>query len=530
MSPAPTLTFTVDGPIVPGQPLTFKWFLFDPLLDGSPMNPGQLTAQILIEGNQIWKAPAPVLWSAIYVPIAVPDGLGKYTVGKSNFPLGWGAGETQTIQLAPGSAGNLLYAIGTNTLELIVTGSGQTPGPWTAQANLVVSGESIDKSWWTWGPGPAYGNGPDTALWGGGANKNFYSVSGSFRNKSRYANLTYSYKFLESPTGIKQGTGSVTVEHVKSSQEIVSSQISQSWEFIIIGVWQLDGSFNRTFTYTVQFLPTDNYGNQYDQVVSDTLNIDVEVAVWKQIAAGTAMSSADAAALYAAAAAAAFAGIFSIPAGAVLAGIAAGLYAAATTAGGTARDPAEPDPKFGESVEIHLSEFPASLMQSPEYPSTVQFAVRTVRMLERIAALDAIHGKILGASVAGDNPMLFVQVSVYVGVIAQVRRDLAELTEFAIGAQHELEGVFASDDRFEMLRSWVHEDGSSAVRAEMARHFDLAEITNGYLADIVVDNDRLQQITSPTTSVTNLVILLRQLVEALSINALQIIGTISPTQ
>ncbi len=91
--------------------------------------------------------------------------------------------------------------------------------------------------------------------------------------------------------------------------QVASNIISQDWEFIITGIWVIDGPFDKWFNYTVNFSVSDDFGNAYPELSSYDLSVDVRVAPRKQVAAGNAVGDIAFAAALAAAGALAAASI-----------------------------------------------------------------------------------------------------------------------------------------------------------------------------------------------------------------------------
>ena len=523
--PKPLLTFAVNGPVVPGQPVTFTWEL-----SARNLSPGSLTAQILINGNQVWADPAPVPFTQAkvligglvidgqYRPIYIPV-LGLFA-----------GGETQTIQPQSGAGANALYTIGTKTLTLVVTGSGPDRGPWTTTATLRVVGEAIQGNWWTWTQIPSAGTGPSTALWGGGGNKNAYIVGGIFHNHSQFSDLTFNWRIVETEQDNgnlqTQGTGTVLIGPGSTALQ-QSSSISQGWEFVMLGTWITDGPMKKNFQYNMEFNVQDPFGNEYPVAggspafISGNLVVDVQVPEWKVLAAATADGSQAAAVGTAAATVAAFLGVVTTAAAPILATAAGAVEAAAATAGLVARDPPFPDPKFNEGVPVVYHSISKNLAESTEFSAMAEFLSGILRMTDQLSVLDAIEGKILGAKVAGDEAALLTQTTAYLGFVGEIGAQYATISRSVALAQQELDRVIDPNKLRSLLRRWAKE-GIPASALKSARAAGLSKPAIESLKLALRDPRRVELAASPTIF-QQLAVMFYQLVRGVQTHAVEVL-------
>lgn len=447
-----TLTFSIGGPIVPGQPLTFSWELLVPLSNNEGIGwKTKVIAKVLFNDQLLYQSPTPVPFYILVVPVLIPIPSGGFYV--SDEAIGYVASETPLpVQVPMGGLANLLYKIGTHTLQLVV--SEPTGSPlWVAEATINVVPESVDSSWWVWDPAPS-------PLWG---NNNPYTVSGTFTNKSNWSNMTFNDTFVETEEDngnqLTRGSGSIKVG-TGESRQVFSNNITQDWEFIIKAIWVPDGPEFKLFDYILNFSLQDDYNNIYPidgtELTSSMLVVLVSVATWKWAAAGAATGFVADAVGFLAAAALALAGI-------ITAGLAPGLfyaaslsYAAANIAGATALDPPVPDPNFKESVKVKYQKIPSKLLQTKGLSAIASYVSTTLKIMEQIAVLDSIHGKILGARHANVENGILTQVASYQSNVNLILNDFVNLVKYAKEAQNELDKLVSPTKRakisFELLK------------------------------------------------------------------------------
>ena len=64
-----TVNFQVNGPVVPGEPLTVSWYMFDP---DATFNPGNVTGSVYIGSVLLYQNAQPVPY--IFDPNGAPYG------------------------------------------------------------------------------------------------------------------------------------------------------------------------------------------------------------------------------------------------------------------------------------------------------------------------------------------------------------------------------------------------------------------------------------------------------------------------
>ena len=338
--------FQVNGPVVPGQPLTVSWYMFDP---DPTFNPGNVTGSVYIGSVLLYQNAQPVPY--IFDPDGTPYGASDPSPapGFSRDPI--------TIQLNSGQPGaQELYTIGTKNLTLVLTGSGPETGPWSLDVPLQVIPDDVDPSWWNWTTPQG-----ENELWG---SNNPYSVSGTLTNESQFALMTMTWTIIQiddQGNQLQFGNGTFSQVEIGNITGITSNTITQGWEWILLGVWLINGPTTRQFTYRVQFTVQDLFGNSYPipgsledpgaaaPFLSTPLNVTVNVTGWKYWAAIAAEALAFVAALeLVAAGVAALTVVGDLGPAEFLAALAASLYAVASTSGAIARDPPKPSSKYKE--------------------------------------------------------------------------------------------------------------------------------------------------------------------------------------
>ena len=377
--------FQVNSPVLPGQPVTFTWAVnsTDP-----NFNPGLVTAVVSVAGQVIYTR------TLSYSPPNPPAR-----------PVG-ATGETATVQLSPSQPGaGALYRIGTNGLRLDLTASGDY-GPEQLNDGLLVQPEPIDATWWTYLSPP-----PPPPIASVRWKEQSYSVGGLFTNKGSLALTPIAIVLSEADGATGNAvtrTVSPTPGTVPPGAEVTAnwSGITQSWQWIVPGIWAMQGPLNDAFIYTVIFSLTDPYGNAYN-FDSASIQVNVSVSQVKQ-SAGIAAYSLQAAAINAALIGAALAaGILTGAAAAIFFGIAAGLESSAALSGTAATDPPLPDFDFGQPVPApDLTLIPQVSALLPNLPATRSVIAVAARIFALQETLGKIYSKLLGARIAGDPAAL----------------------------------------------------------------------------------------------------------------------------
>jgi hypothetical protein len=416
------LSFTVNSPISPGDPLSFSW----KLRVFSENFPGNFVAVSLsVNGTVVWIALFPV--SVIEV-IATPPAVGGWILDTGT--------QQESLTFAPDSpAAQALYGNASvsmvdpsfnKNLQLTVSGTAENaPGPFTATADLLMVINETDfliKAKWAWTGTP-----PPALSWPAS-----YTLTGTTSNPTSVP-LTVSASLFNAPVGSIGSVGSLletksvgTVAPVATTGPIAFAPILQNWQ------WCEPPSFSPsptslTFAYVAEAAYQDPWGNQYPQTLSTPVTVTVTVPPAKVTQANDAVIAAVSAAALLVAAAASF------PVGGIFAATAAIVYALALTFWVYANDPPLPDPKYKESVEsksvgdvIHTSG-----------SSTLGPIASFFHLLQLIAAdrdaLSVVQGRIVGAIRASDQEALNLQIRKHVELTSHMQ-DLALQLPAATGS------------------------------------------------------------------------------------------------
>jgi hypothetical protein len=428
--------FSVDSAVVPGQPVPITWEVVPGM--GSGLVAGtRVDATVSLNGNDLWKK--------IHVPVSTP----------------------QHDEIVPANDfdATLLYKISTKTLRLEISGPPRAAGPWTANANLVVIPERIDQSWWQW-DNP---QNPIVTDW-----KKSYPMNGRLLDRSLFGQMDTAYVQLTEDSNAR---GSFTAGRMNPGTQIPIAfpSITQDWQWIITGVWAVTGPLVKEFHYVVEFSFVDHYGNGYPVVQSTPVTVSVGVALGKRMAGATAMAAAADAVYWAAAAGAALAGFITAFGAPALFAVAAGWYAAATTAGKVAQDPPEPDPRYREPVKLqsprHLQVLDSNAQLKPI--GAVISAVEQV--FTASLALSEIEGRWMGARDAGDRKAMGLQAASYETVRAGLLKTVARVNRLAGEADRVLSNeTVVSGPTLHKFLTQLQENGLPNQLRELATEADVS--------------------------------------------------------
>lgn len=393
----PQLTFQLaqGGPILPGQPVFVDW-----AVQNSCADLGRVQATISFEGTTLYTS--------------TPQAVGlQSSGGESNIPI-TAASQRQGLM---SDFWSLQPPAGSQSLHLVVTGSGKDSGPYISDLPFAISPETISPSWWSWDPAPAGPDVPGAVDW-----NTVYGVSGHFTNNTAgHEQMDVSLLFTEADDeagspGVATGNAfSTTLAKVSAGASAASawSGLKQSWQWLAPAVWIPDGPESKPFGYTVAFTITnDGFNNGYPPVSSAELVVEVSVAPSKlflqnlaNLLEGTALCFAIAGAVAAAGGVVTF-GISEVTA-TNLFELAAATEAAAVFAGTQAEDPPAPD--FGYLQYASPSPWipPGSLgrlMGSVAYFTTSLEIVR--RCLDAVNELGRLESVLWGARIDNDAAAL----------------------------------------------------------------------------------------------------------------------------
>ena len=323
----------------------------------------------------------------------------------------------------------------------MLTGSGPETGPWAVDLPLQVIPDDVDTSWWEWTTPQG-----ENELWG---SNNPYSVGGTLTNESQFAQMTITWTIIQiddQGNQLQFGSGTLSQVEIGNIIGITSNTITQNWEWILLGVWVINGPTTRLFTYRVQFTVQDLFGNSYPTpgsgvalFLSASLSVNVNVAGWKYWAGVVAEGFAIAAAAELVIAGIAALSIIGDLVGAAeaLAGIGAALYSVASASGAIARDPPKPSPKYKEVLGINYSKARKHLPIS-RFPGLSNFSESSHKIVIGLKAWNEIYKRMLGARQAGDFRSFLLQVSSYLDVVRKMESDFADLEQSVARATIEI--------------------------------------------------------------------------------------------
>lgn len=241
--PGPAASLIVNSAsnsaIYPGQAILTSWRLRNDCSDV-----GNVVARILLKdtGDLLYDS------GASQGPIPAP-------------PLGEAGEDVVFLRPPAGSAvAAALYRVGNKTLRLEVTGSGRNPGPYVAEAPLVISPEIVDPTWWNWGlttSNPAW--------------KDYYQVGGTLTNLTRGGSqldvLSADFSELDAAA---VPTGNAFAAPVPAGLLAAMARADFAWQGLIqVWPWLDEGTHEiiapttKTFLYRAELRLADEYGNGY---------------------------------------------------------------------------------------------------------------------------------------------------------------------------------------------------------------------------------------------------------------------------
>ena len=351
-STAPTLTLVATRPVVPAENVPIVWRLQNFCSDI-----GKATAQISFQGNPI---------PASLVPISI----GLQDTGGEDLDL-----------FIPSSVAPSFYKIGTSKLTLVVTGTGNDPGPYIATAMVTVIPESVSGTWSFTVPAPGV---PAAFPW-----KAPFTVEGRLANPAR-ASMLPSSVVLDEVSTVGAAMGRIasppigTIVPGAFGTSIWS--LVQAWSWLVPGVWIPKGPMSGTFTYTVTFAMQDQYGNAYPASTSSSTVITISVSGLKIGLAATALTMFGIGVGLVAVAIILFAISYITAAVAgILLAIAGVVFTISTGFGLGALDPPAPNFDYHRVEKVSVARLPVETAAE----SAVAPLLPVVALLARITALNA---------------------------------------------------------------------------------------------------------------------------------------------
>jgi hypothetical protein len=423
----PAIDFYVHGSVVPGQSVSFLWWLRN---DCSDL--GLVTATVRFNGSTIYT-----------------------TINPIPTPLQGQAGQlaAQIPRITDPAVASDVYKLGQHSLELTLNASGANPGPYLQNCTIDVV-DHVSPKWWSW-PSAV----PAAASWRVG-----YLVGGFLTNNglASIASATVAFRevapaSLGSVARVERGQlsiGSVPILPGTAATFTLSGLL-QSWEWTQGPTWDRTGPISATFSYAAEFDLIDEYGNVYPSQVSPPALVNVSVSGSKLSLQMDAQYSAWMGVVFMAAGV-----VFSLPVpnpvGAGMFAIGWGWEGIATWKGAMAQDPPLPD--FNYLLEVHIVP-PETL----EYDDDLPQGARTVGVMLQLAmrsrvaeaALLEIHAKVLGARIDDHREALQALTAEYYTAAGLLSRAASALESIAAVAANELEydQIFASGDLQEFAES-----------------------------------------------------------------------------
>ena len=405
----------VPGTVVPGSPVKFSWQLISHM-EG---NPGNLTAKIFVNGIQIYTNPIPIACK-------LSDGL-SYIGGEDNF-----------VQLSPSQPGAVfLYQFGPVTLQLEVTCSNAGFGPFAAESTFSVIPEAVDQSWWQWV------NPPGTADW-----NTPYIISANFLNKSQFTQMSCSLVLTElddangQTTNRTGGSGNLTFGPVgiNGTFFVTFPTIIQNWVWVIPGCIII-GDLERMFNYSVTLSLRDAYGNEYQPVKSNTVNVFVSVSNDKRNAVIVGFTATSVAVYMTALEIALLAGIITAAGAPAATAAAAAATALSATSYAIAIDPIKPNANY-RSVHEQLSpSVPKAFAKVAKNPLIEAMQLCTSILLNA-DSLAQTYGRLQGARLAKNSNGIEIQTKAYQHYEKKLNGDLKKLKKTVEAAAGFFESKF----------------------------------------------------------------------------------------
>ena len=426
-SGSPSLSLTVEGAVVPGEPPRVSWSVLN---DCSDL--GVITAAVFLGPDELYQSAA--------TPIA---------------PLGK-AGEENVALTVPPSVAASLWTFGHHPLELRVTSPGAPGTTFNTTSQLQVEPE-VPRSTWTWTP-------LGIAVW-----RQPYGVSATLTNDSQLAAMTPDAVTITEATatpGIATAgslpaspSGSPAAQVPPTGSIPLSLfPLFQSWTWI--DPWTFFPWRDLTtvsFTYVATFTLTDEFGNVYPPSTSPALSVAVLVPQAKQDLGLTAFHLLTSAIAAFAIAAVALSVGQPVAAG-ILFAIAWGLWGPAIVHKAMADDPPTPDFAYDERIRVSPISHPVRRDDAPPWADSLATGIDLLARVQAAhEALALIHPKILGARIDGDTKALRTQADDYRAALARLQAATAELPNALAQAREDLEAderlAGESQDAVEAWRS-----------------------------------------------------------------------------
>ena len=457
----PPLPFLRFEPISPGQPIAAAWGL--DTTGANPRVPYSTFALASIELSVTNSAGQDVVvqpkTDAVYI-----------NLGNSNDSV------QDHFAISDANLSGIIYKKGTHLIKakivLILLDYEQT---FETTADLSVTLEAVDASWWQWTvPGhfrSDRGYPYSVVGWNNG-----YNIGGRLSNKSEQSVFIASVELaatdlwgeLPVPTDPLTPIGSMTIgplqpQESNSFGDVIISGQNQNY------VWlnETEGGFSPSaasvvISYFAKFSLTDSFANIYPETLSSEISIDVSVPDSK-LAAATAATVLLVTVVFCTIGA----GIAVLAGGIPGAIVAAVLSGAAVIAGiefaqqiANAKDPPSPNRSFAQPVAQPPARFPTALGRDTKFVG-LRNLMLAVHLIGRThAARSEILSRLMGARIERDTRALQMQHTYYMTLIERLRRRVQLIPSFAAVASLELKQSLIQEFRDEWSRRIVESQAS----------------------------------------------------------------------
>jgi hypothetical protein len=373
--------------IVPGQSVEAEWSIFFPKLPDFDIG-HTVIADLTLQPEDI----------CVYRGSEIPYEVGEKLKDTVTLAI------PESIFKFPGK-----ILVPSRHILLEITGDGVDPGPFEADAELIIEKEIVQPDWWQWN---AKSGSMNYADW-----KSNLDVNGSLINRSKWMHIQkseiklYEVNRTESPyieSDIRNSTTGAIDPLAKKS--VTFDAVNQTWDWIEDLTWRPKEDLSIIFDYRVEFTVTDFYGNVYPSesvYLAYTVSVPSAKISWQVAAAA---SRASALVLYGLA----LACWYVPPAAAALGAEATLVMAAATESHERAMDPPEPDPRYLEVVVRR----PSRIANVPSEGSRMGSLAKIIdRILANAEAISQIHGRLIGARLARDNNGMRIQKNSYIAML-----------------------------------------------------------------------------------------------------------------
>jgi hypothetical protein len=374
---APSLSFAATATIFPGDPIPLSWGIQNVCYDL-----GKITARILYQATSIHTS--------------IPINVGLMDGPKGEDPL-----------IDPSGVPPSFYKIGSSTLTLELTGTGNDPGPYTATTQVTVTAEPVSGTW-------AFTAPPTLAAW-----KAAYNVAGRLTNPA-HATMTPSSVVLNETSFTQPPVSTIAMPSLGA---IVTGgfgtaiwSVTQRWSWVTPGVWIIYGPTIDVFTYSVTFSMQDAYGNAYPSTTSSSFGVVVGVSNLKLGLAATALVLIGVAIALLIVGLAALGFYPTAGLGAALIAAAGVSAAIAQGFGAGALDPPVPNFAYRRVGSVRRPDVPEVVGDDPALASISSVFMLLSRIAEIQAAMSSTEARLIAARIDRDREATDLQLAEYQGL------------------------------------------------------------------------------------------------------------------